>query len=303
MRNDRRLRRLLSEASSDMLLIAYNGAMRGVPLVRLAKELRDTALRHLAKPIYQGSIGGKKETQEAYREVTKDSPLGFLLGAYLTYLAFAKKARKVAFAHSDLATRREMMYKLYKKEKPYEHSRTEFSEEIRETNAKATQYELDTAYESTIFFLVSSHTDCAKDHEDYQGKIYVNEGWRDLVEDDDLAKRVGAFLAKRHIQTMQWVTDKPVYMITRPYCRHTYRKISANEAMTLTEDQLLAKYHMAYDTGRRGENQTMGARKASYEKYKERLENLKKLYAQNPTEELARDIEKTEFLMDKYASV
>ena len=303
MRNDKRMRRLLSEASSDMLLVAYNGAMRGIPLVWLAWELRDTALKHLAKPIYQGSIGGKKETREAYKEVTKDSSLGFLLGAYLVYLAFAKKARKIAFAHTDIDTRRAMMHKLLKKEKPFERAKSEMSEEIKDTNAKAIQYELDTAYASTIFFLVSSHTDCAKDHEEYQGRIYVNEGWRDLVEDDALAKRVEAFLANRHIQTMQWVTDKPVYMITRPYCRHTYRKISANEAMTLTEEELLKKYHMSYDVGERGANQTMGTRKASYEKYRERLENLKRIYKDNPTEELARDIEKTEYLMDKYASV
>lgn len=303
MRNDKRLRRLLSEASSDMLLVVYNGAMRGLPLAWLAWELRNTALKHLAKPIYQGSIGGKKETQEAYKEVTNDSSLGFLLGAYLVYLAFAKKARKVAFAHTDIDTRRTMMYKLLKKEKPFERAKSEMSEEIRDTNAKAVQYELDTAYASTIFFLISSHSDCARDHEEYQGRIYVNEGWRDLVEDDALAKRVEAFLARRHIQTMQWVTEKPVYMITRPYCRHTYRKISANEAMTFTEEELLKKYHMSYDVGGRGANQTMGAKKASYEKYRERLECLKRLYKENPTEELARDIEKTKFLMEKYASV
>lgn len=301
MRNDRKLRRCLADASSDMLLVAYDGAMRGTTLARMARELRDTALKHLAKPIYQSCIGSKRETREAYREVTKDSSLGFLLGAYLVYLAFFKKAKRVAFAHPLKAEREEMLYKLLKREKPYEEAKSEISEGIRNVNALEVQYELDTAYESTIFFLVSKHSDCAKDHEAYQGKIYVNEGWRDLVEDDALAKRVEAFLASRHIETMQWVTDKPVYMITRPYCRHTFRKISTNEAMTLTEDALLNKYHMSYDVGERGANQTMGAKRASYEKYKERLDYLRKLYKEHPTEELARDIEKTEFLMDRYA--
>lgn len=301
MRNDRKLKRYLADASSDMLLVAYDGAMRGAPLVRIARQLRDTALKYLAKPIYQSCIGSEKHTKEAYREVTRDSALGLLLGAYLVYLAFAKKARKVAFAHPDKDERNAFLYKLVKSEKVYDKAKHEIINGVSDVLSLGKRLELDTAFDSTIFFLVSNHSDCAKDHEEWQGRLYYNEGWRDLVEDDDLIDRVDKFIASKHMLSMQWVTEKPVFLITRPYCRHTYQRISAKEAMTYTEAELLARHHMNYDTGRREENQTLGAEKFVREKYQERLDCLRKLYKAHPSEEMARDIEKTELLLERHS--
>ena len=35
-----------------------------------------------------------------------------------------------------------------------------------------------------IFYICSRHNDCAEDHKDYQGKVYIDANWREAVKDD-----------------------------------------------------------------------------------------------------------------------
>lgn len=60
-------------------------------------------------------------------------------------------------------------------------------------------------------FRCSSHPDCAPDHADYQGKVYV------------LDKYKGEYPG---YQTVEWVTGAPVYLTTRPNCRHILTPIN-----------------------------------------------------------------------------
>lgn len=72
-----------------------------------------------------------------------------------------------------------------------------------------------------VFYLCSEHPNCAKDHKDYQGKIYVDRFWRNTLEDDpEMLKAVEAYIKNHDIKTVQWVCSDPVYMIRRPYCKH-----------------------------------------------------------------------------------
>lgn len=75
---------------------------------------------------------------------------------------------------------------------------------------------------SKPFFVSSKHSDSAKDHKDWQGKLYVNE--RVLNNDE-----IRVFCVKHNVLTIQWVMGEPVWFLTRPNCRHYFRQYSFDE--------------------------------------------------------------------------
>ena len=69
-----------------------------------------------------------------------------------------------------------------------------------------------------VFFLCSSHINPAKDHEDHEGKVYVSAHWEERCTDKEEQKKVRAYIRNRNIQTVEYITGPPVYMIFRPNC-------------------------------------------------------------------------------------
>ena len=63
-----------------------------------------------------------------------------------------------------------------------------------------------------IFYVASQHADSAKDHAPWQGKIYVDRFWHNYDTDGS----IGDYIRRNGIRTVQWVTGKPVWFITRP---------------------------------------------------------------------------------------
>lgn len=70
-----------------------------------------------------------------------------------------------------------------------------------------------------IFFMCSKHYPVAKDHADYQGRLYVHQGWRNLVQGKEY-RSVSEYVKSNKILTLQSVMKNPPYLITRPNCRH-----------------------------------------------------------------------------------
>lgn len=294
MRNDKAMRRLLAKANAEMFSIAYKGAFGDIPTLRLARMLKNTALKYVSSEKYASYIGDKPHEKQSYRKVTEDNPLGLLLFAYTTYLAFFKRLKKVVFSQNNEEMKAKMAFLLVKKNKPYEKVRIEYGKKLNEIDYRGKEMLIDDALKSGLFFLVSKHDDCAKDHEDYQGKIYVNENWRSMTKDP----RVAMYISTNRIRTFQWVTGKPVYMITRPYCRHYFREVSASEVLSNSVNALLNKHHMHEKEGERGVSQTLPSRMA--ELYLDRLDYLSEMYKVSPCEELQNYINKTVFLMHKW---
>lgn len=88
-----------------------------------------------------------------------------------------------------------------------------------------------------IFYMCSSHSKPAKDHADYQGKIYVDRYWRKYctgTAPEWLIAAVEDFIQKNEILTVQKVMGPPVWLGTRPFCRHVF--IPVNTLSVLTED-------------------------------------------------------------------
>lgn len=163
-----------------------------------------------------------------------------------------------------------------------------------------------------IFYLASWHKDSATDHKDYQGKIYVDEKWKSIISDKDLKNKIEHFISRNGIKSIQWVTNKPVWFITRPNCRHYFMELDTEETLNNSRTSLLEKYKMETAIGDRQYLQTIrhSISKKWYDevrnaelllqKYKERLRLHKDLFAINPNKILKDAIKKDLMLIRKW---
>lgn len=112
-------------------------------------------------------------------------------------------------------------------------------ESIRDTFARARDVGSDQSGRfPMIFYACSSHSKPAKDHADYQGKIYVDRYWRKYctgMMPEWLIAAVEDFIQKNEIISIQKIMGPPVWLCTRPFCRHKFYPI--NTLTVLTEDK------------------------------------------------------------------
>ena len=155
--------------------------------------------------------------------------------------------------------------------------------------------------ERKIFYLCSSHDDCAKDHENYQGKIYIDENWRDYTKD---VKAVSDYVKSNNIKKYQWVMNSPVWLLTRPNCRHYMQALGENEVLGSNAEKLIDKYGMHRKVGTRDNVQTLRSKGKDIETminaYKERLDTLNKMYKIAPNRYLQAQISKNTMLLRKW---
>lgn len=112
-------------------------------------------------------------------------------------------------------------------------------ESIRDTFARARDVGSDQSGRfPMIFYMCSSHSKPAKDHADYQGKIYVDRYWRKYCTGtvpEWLIAAVDDFIQKNKIISIQKIMGPPVWLCTRPFCRHKFYPV--NTLTVLTEDK------------------------------------------------------------------
>lgn len=87
-----------------------------------------------------------------------------------------------------------------------------------------------------IFYLASEHPDCADDHKDYQGKIYIKNSWRSIIKQTDLVPKIERFINQKKIMTIEKVIEKPIWFSTRPNCRHYFTPITIKQALGNIEE-------------------------------------------------------------------
>ncbi len=87
------------------------------------------------------------------------------------------------------------------------------------------------AMDKGVFYMTSIHSNPAKDHAKYQGKIYVDRYWRNTLKDKDDIKKVGSYIRNHNTVTVQEICWEPVYMITRPYCKHYFIALDTDEVL------------------------------------------------------------------------
>ena len=169
-----------------------------------------------------------------------------------------------------------------------------------------TQYELD----KLIFFVSSKHLDCAKDHLPYQGKVYIDKRWKSLIKSQNIRDEIEKYINKNGILTFQDITFRPVWLFTRPNCRHYYAQISVDEALSNSIGQLLNKYDLKLTLGSQTTKTIPHNLDKSWytesnisniiEKYKQRLDYHEKLFSIHRIEEIRHAIEKDKMLIKKW---
>lgn len=161
-----------------------------------------------------------------------------------------------------------------------------------------------------IFFLSSDHDDCAEDHKDYQRRLYVDSAWQKDIFFKANKDAIRQFIAGNNIKTFQWVTGKPVWLITRPNCRHYFVSLTFGEVKNNTIQELVDKYNTHSTFGKRQyqpiwhpANQQWYTREnviAIIDKYRERLSYHLSLYKKVKSDELKRLIDKDKLLLKKW---
>lgn len=81
-----------------------------------------------------------------------------------------------------------------------------------------------------IFYITSYYGDCAKDHAEWQGKIYVDDQWESIAPKDRLDE-IGSYIKANDIKTVKYITDGDVKLTTRPNCRHYFMPIGIDEVL------------------------------------------------------------------------
>lgn len=148
------------------------------------------------------------------------------------------------------------------------------------------------------FFLCSSHIDPAEDHKDWEGKMYFDEDWKKYVREKPIRKKISAYIHNRKLRSVQWVCGEPVYMITRPNCRHYFTKIGIEEALGDSPKNLVKK-HKLYNTVQ----EEVVEEKVILKRYEKRLFIEKQLLRVAKNDALIDDIKKDTKLVEKWQKI
>lgn len=114
-----------------------------------------------------------------------------------------------------------------------------------------------------IFFLCSKHNSPADDHKAYQGKIYVDRFWRQKVQGEDYYA-VLSYIRNHDIKTVQEIMGPPVYLTTRPYCKHFFVPVHVRTVLGTSLNRLNKKLEMKHREEVYGEEQYYELRRDIY---------------------------------------
>lgn len=144
------------------------------------------------------------------------------------------------------------------------------------------------------FFLCSSHPKPAKDHADWEGRMYYDADWEQYAADHD-ADRIRAYIRNHKLRSVQWVVGAPVYLTTRRNCKHFFLNIPLEEVLHSSAKALIKKHKM-YMT----DELPVSKEIRSYREYYNRLKVEEALYELVPNEQLEKDITKDKKILDKW---
>jgi len=164
--------------------------------------------------------------------------------------------------------------------------------------------------EKKVFYLCSEHLDSADDHKHHQGKLYIDRYWRQIVDREDIDK-VAGIVAQRKLKTFQSIIGKPVWMVTRPNCRHFFETLSLKEVDGASAETLLIEKDMrlvegnrptmqTYRVPTRKDWQTRANAQDMVAKYKDRLATHQDMYNIQKNDFLRLAIKKDKLLISKW---
>ena len=141
------------------------------------------------------------------------------------------------------------------------------------------------------FYMASSHTDSAKDHLPYQGKLYY---------DDKAPYEIIRWAYSKGLYSIQWVMGAPVWFITRPNCRHFFKALPFDVVKKYSQKEITRRYKLHRMDGDKSLATPKGV---TVEEYEDRLKMLRAMYQEHKTERLRREIQKVELLIKKWKNL
>lgn len=146
------------------------------------------------------------------------------------------------------------------------------------------------------FFLSSSHPKPAKDHADWEGKMYYDADWESKGTYDEAEKAaIRAYIQNHKLNTVQWVVGAPVYLTTRRNCKHYLKNIPLDEVLHGSARSLLRKHRMYMP-----DEKTVSRNVLNYREYYNRLKVEEALNVLVPNEKLASDIKRDKKLLARW---
>ena len=89
-----------------------------------------------------------------------------------------------------------------------------------------------------IFYICNFLGDCAPDHVEMQGRIFVDKAWRSNAPEDKI-EDIENYISYHNILTIQEVSENKPYLTTRPNCRHFFQYIALEDVLDIkNKDQL-----------------------------------------------------------------
>lgn len=157
-----------------------------------------------------------------------------------------------------------------------------------------------------IFWICSSHGDSEPIHGEFQGLVYVDEKWEDMIDKADY-DRVHNYIIFNDIKTKQEVENGFPYLCTRPNCRHYFMPLSIDEVIGTPTPNLLKEKNMikgSYDSEKYQNLQRQRYEERNIRKYKQRLEQnelaLKKMPVGEEKDKLEKLIQKDKRLVREH---
>lgn len=303
------VKRRLLKLEIDIFGIIANGLLHHTPkhkiMTQLRKEIQILAVHIGLTEAEQNQIW--TSTYSKYLDISKKTVLSLRrielkFGRKEDYEESLKQRQEVIYDsirariqnNSLIKEANELMYQYEYREK---HDELYGPNGLLDRARSAADPEASRAY--SPFFLASSHPKPAKDHADWEGKMYYDESWEALIPDDhpDYA-RVKAYIRNHKLRSVQWVTGAPVYLVTRRNCKHYLVNIPLEEVLHNSVKKLL-KNHKLYMP----EEKPVSRDVLVYREYSNRLKIERALYELVPNQKLASDIEHDEKLVDKWTRI
>lgn len=156
-----------------------------------------------------------------------------------------------------------------------------------------------------IFWLCSSFGDSAKDHVEYQARLYIDREWESML-DEETRKQVQDYISANDILFKQDVEEGEPYLTTRPNCRHRWMPMNTEEVLGGKSTNAMLKENDMLLNGKYEQEKANARDKLRYEerqirKYKLQAEEANIRIDKTPKGEL-RD-EETKKLQDINAKI
>lgn len=242
-----------------------------------------------------------------YAKLDRNETHSLWLNSYNRYVRVSKKVfsslRKSENAYKSenntdlkydeyLKIRKNTVYGDLKKEfRGLEHEKNDVADEY-EYRAKHDQ--LVDLFSQGVFYLCSSHKNPAKDHADWEGKIYISKDWKERVSPDE-AEKISAYVQNHQIRTVEEITGAPVWLVTRPNCKHYLVPVTVEEVLQNSVRKLLKTHDMYMEP-----EKEISYEYGQYKTYYERLKMLSYLHSMFDAEDLSKDMSETRKLVQKW---